>query len=96
MFSKLPNEPGKIECLSLADLDNLILSLIVRLEPTRVDHFLYAPLLGNLLVLLANITLGWRDLARTNTLAYWVQCCKYGPIFTKLHFLRDLRMGPIS
>jgi hypothetical protein len=36
-----------------------------------VKHLLAAPLLGRLLALPTNITLGWISLPRTNTLAYY-------------------------
>jgi hypothetical protein len=41
-----------------------------REETTRVKHLSGAPLLGSLLALTTNITVGWKSLPETNTLAY--------------------------
>jgi hypothetical protein len=43
----------------------------VRPEPFTEEHLSDTPLLGRLLASSANITLGWKSLPRTNTLAYY-------------------------
>ncbi len=41
-----------------------------RPEPTQLDHLSDASFLGKLLVFPANVTLDWKMIASTNTLAY--------------------------
>ncbi len=43
---------------------------VERQEPTQVEHLTGAPLLGRLLVLPTNNTLGWKGMQVANTLAY--------------------------
>ncbi len=41
-----------------------------RLEPTQLEHLSDASFLGKLLMFPANVRLGWKVIASTNTLAY--------------------------
>ncbi len=65
------NFRNKLECLSLASFYSRPYCLQVKTEPISVEHLSGTPLLGWLLVLSANIRLGWKGLTKKNPLAYY-------------------------
>jgi hypothetical protein len=59
------NFRNKLECLSLTILTSLVYCLWVRPEPTQVKCYLATPVYGRLLLLPANIGLGWKGMPGT-------------------------------
>ncbi len=68
--SQFTNFDNKLECLSLASLSSLVKCFQAMLVPTQVKNLSGVLLLGKLLALHANISLGWKGLPRANTRAY--------------------------
>ncbi len=61
----------KLDCLPLPFLSALVKYFLARLEPTIVELLMGLHSNGRLLPLPANIRLGWKSMANSNTLAYY-------------------------